>query len=78
MRNLTIEGNITVSKFSVIFKIMHLALSTKVSADIINEINKVENNVLFEVVKNPKIEQTILCKNYRREELKIETFCIKL
>ena len=42
MRNLTLEGKITIFKTLAISKIIHLSLVTNVSMEIINELKKIQ------------------------------------
>ena len=42
MRNLTLEGKITIFKTLAISKIIHLSLVTNVPTQIINELNKIQ------------------------------------
>ena len=63
MRNLTIEGKITVFKSLAISKIVHLALVTSVPAKTIDLLNKILKYFLWGN-KNPKIKHDTLCNNY--------------
>ena len=54
MRNLTLEGKITIFKTLAISKIIHLSLVTNVPTQIINELNKIQKN-LFEMETTQKL-----------------------
>ena len=47
MRNLTVEGEITIFKTLLISKIMYLFLVTNVPSEIINELNKIQKEFIW-------------------------------
>ena len=69
MRNLTLEGKVTVFKALVISKIVHLALITNILTSTIKELNKIQKEFIRKN-KNPKIKHTTLCNNYGKGGLK--------
>ena len=70
MRNLTLEGKVTVFKASAIYKIVNLALITDIPTSTMKELNKIQEEFIWKN-KNPKIKHTTLCKNYDNGGLKI-------
>ena len=69
MRNLTLEGKVTVFKALAISKIVHLALITNIPTSTMKELNKIQNEFIWKN-KNPKIKHTTLCNNYDNSGLK--------
>jgi len=69
LRNLTLEGKINVFKSLAFSKIIHLALVTSISSDIIEHLNKIQKNFLWKN-KTPKIKHETLRKNYEQGGLK--------
>ena len=57
MRNLTLEGKVTVFKAIVISKIVHLALITNILTSTMKELNKIQKEFIWKN-KNPKIKHT--------------------
>ena len=57
MRNLTIEGKVLVFKSIVISKIAHLSLITMVPQAIINQLNNIQKQFIWNG-KNPKIKHS--------------------
>ena len=69
MRNLTLEGKVTVFKALAISKIVHLALITNIPTSAMRELNKIQKEFIWKN-KNLKIEYTTLCNNYVNGGLK--------
>ena len=69
MRNLTLEGKITIFKTLAISKIIHLSLVTNVPTQIINELNKIQKEFIWNG-SNPKIKHSTLCNKYENGGLK--------
>ena len=69
MRNLTLEGKVTVFKALAISKIVHLTLITNITSSTIKELNKIQKEFIWKN-KNPKIKHTALCNNYDNGSLK--------
>ena len=69
MRNLTIGGKILVFKSSAISKIVHLSLITIVPHAIINQLNNIQKNFIWNR-KNPKIKYSSLANCYKNGCLK--------
>ena len=69
MRNLTLEGKVTVFKASAIYKIVNLALITDIPTSTMKELNKIQEEFIWKN-KNPKIKHTTLCNNYDNGGLK--------
>ena len=63
MRNLTLEGRITVFKALAMSKIVHLALITNIPTSTKKGLNKLQKEFIWKN-KNPKIKPTALCNNY--------------
>ena len=55
MRNLTIEWKVLVFKYFAIFKIVHLSLITTVPHAIINQLNEIKKNFMWNG-RTPKIK----------------------
>ena len=47
MRNLTVQGNITIFKTLAISKIIHLSQVTNVQTEIINELNQIQKEFII-------------------------------
>ena len=69
MRNLTLEGNITIFKTLVISKITDLSLVTNVPTQIINERSKMQKEIIWNG-SNPKIKHSTLSNKYKNGALK--------
>ena len=69
MRNLNLEGKITIFKTLAISKIIHLSLVTNVPTQIINELNKIQKEFSWNG-SNPKIKHSTLCNKYENGGLK--------
>ena len=69
MRNLTLEGKITIFKPSAIYKIIHLSLVTNIPSEIINKLNKILKEFIWNE-NNPKIKYTALRNKYENGGLK--------
>ena len=69
MKNLTVEGKITIFKPSAIYKIMHLSLVTNIPSEIINELNKILKEFIWNE-NNTKIKNTTLRNKYENGGLK--------
>ena len=69
MQNLTLEGKVTVSKASAMFKAVDLALITNIPTSAMKELNKIQKEIIWKN-KNPKIKHTTLCNNYDNGGLK--------
>ena len=63
MRNLTVEGKITIFKTLAISKIIHLSLAINVPMEIINELNKMQKEFIWNG-NNAKIKPSTLCNKY--------------
>ena len=61
-RNLTLEGKIIVFKALVLFKIVHLCLASVVSTEIIEEIENIQKQFLWNL-SSPKIKRNTLCNS---------------
>ena len=77
MRNLTLEGKITIFKTLAISKIIHLSLVTNVPTQIIKELNKIQKEFIWNG-SNPKIKHSTLCNKYENGGLKMWIFYLKL
>ena len=69
MRNLTLQGKITIFKTLAISKIVDLALVLPVRSSVIKELNKIQQNFIWSV-KNSKIKHGTLCNDYENGGLK--------
>ena len=69
MRNLTLQGKITIFKTLAISKIVHLALVLSVPSSVIKELNKIQQNFIWSG-KNSKIKHGTLCNDYENGGLK--------
>ena len=69
MRNLTLEGKITIFKTLAISKILHLSLVTNVPTQTTNELNKIQKEFIWNGSK-PKIKHSTLCNKYENGGLK--------
>ena len=69
MRNLTLQGKITIFKTLAISKIVHLALVLPVPSSVIKELNKIQQNFIWSG-KNSKIKHGTLCNDYENGGLK--------
>ena len=77
MRNLTIEGKVLVFKSFAISKIVHLSLITMVPQAIINQLNNIKKNFIWNG-KNPKIKHSTLSNSYEDGGLKDVDYLQKL
>ena len=68
-RNLTLEGKITIFKTLVISKIVFLLHVMTISTEIINSIEKMQKEFLWNG-KRPKIKDQNICSNYEMGGLK--------
>ena len=69
MRQLTLEGRITVFKSSAISKVIHLLLITKLRNNTVDLTYKIQKNFLWQG-KKAKIKPSTLCNGYKNEGLK--------
>ena len=69
MRDLSIEGKIVVFKSLTISKIIHLALITTITIPIINQLEKIQKDFIWNG-KPPKIRHKTLCNTYENGGLK--------
>ena len=69
MQNLTVKGKITIFKTLAISEIIHLSLVTNVPTEIINELNKIQKEFIWNG-NNPKIKHSTLCNKYENGGLK--------
>ena len=69
VRNLTLEGKITVVETLAISKIIHLSLVINFPTQIINELNKKQKELISNG-RNPKIKHSTLCNKYENGGLK--------
>ena len=69
IRNLTMEGKITISKTLAISKIVNLSLVSNVPTEIINKLNKIQKEFICNG-NNPKIKHSILHNKYENGGLK--------
>ena len=77
MRNLALEGKITIFKTLAISKIIHLSLVTNIPTQIINELNKRQKEFIWNE-KSPKIKHSTLCNKYESGDLKNLNFLSKV
>ena len=63
MRNLTLEGKIIVFKTLALSKIVHLCLTSVVPKQIIEEIENIQKNFLWNR-STPKIKHSTLCNSF--------------
>ena len=69
MRQLTLEGRITVFKSLAIFKVIHLLLTTKLHNNTIDHMYKIQKNFIWQG-KKAKIKHSTLCNGYENGGLK--------
>ena len=69
MRQLTLEGRITVFKSLAIFKVIHLLLVTKLHNNTIDLVYKIQKNFIWQD-KKEKIKHSTLCNGYEKGGLK--------
>ena len=69
MRQLTLEGRITVFKSRAISKVVHLLLITKLHSNTIDLMNKIQRNFICQG-KKAKIKHSTLCNGYENGGLK--------
>ena len=70
MRNLTIEGKVLVLKSLSVSKILHLSLITTVPHAIINQLNNIKKNFIWNGKNPPKIKHSTLSNSYEDAGLK--------
>ena len=68
-RNLTVQGKITIFKTLAISKAIHLALVTNVPYFIVDQLNKIQKDFIWNR-KHPKIRHSTLCNTYENGGLK--------
>ena len=66
---MTLEGKNTIFKTLAKSKIIHLSLVTNVPTQIINELNKIQKEFIWNE-SNPKIKHSTLCNRYENGGLK--------
>ena len=69
MRELTIEGKISIFKTLAISKIVHLALVKDVPSKTIAQLEKIQKQFIWKN-GNPKLKHTTFCNEYEQGELK--------
>ena len=69
MRNLTLEGKITIFKTLAISKIIQLSLVTNVPTQFIKKLNNIQKEFIWNG-SNPKIKHATLCNKYENGGLK--------
>ena len=69
IRNLTVQGKITIFKTLAISKVIHLALVTNVPQAIIDQLNKIQKDFIWNR-KHPKIRHSTLCNTHENGGLK--------
>ena len=69
MRNLTVYGKITIFKTFPISKVIHLASVTNVPQVIIDQLNKIQKDFIWNR-KHPKIRHPTLCNTHENGGLK--------
>ena len=69
IRNLTVQGKITIFKTLAISKVIHLALITNVPQVIIDQLNKIQKDFIWNR-KHPKIKHSSLCNTHENGGLK--------
>ena len=69
IRNLTVQGKITIFKTLAISKVIHLALVTNVPQVIIDQLNKIQKDFIWNR-KYPKIKHSTLCNTHENGGLK--------
>ena len=80
MRNLTIEGEVLVFKSLAVSKIIHLSLITTLPHAIINQLNNIKGNFIWNG-KNPKIKHSTLsnsCEDGGLKDVDVFTKVISL
>ena len=69
IRNLTIQGKISIFKTLAISKVTHLTLVTNIPQVIIDQLNKIQKHFIWNQ-KLPKIRHSILCNTHENGSLK--------
>ena len=69
MRQLTLEGRITVFKSLAASKVMHLLLLTKLHNNAIDLLHKIQKNFIWQE-KKAKIKHSTLCNGYEMDGVK--------
>ena len=65
MRQLTLEGRITVFKSLALSKVIHLLLITKLHINTIDLLYKIQKNFIWQG-KKTKIKHSTLCNGYQK------------
>ena len=73
MRNLTLEGKVTVFKALAISKIVHLALITNIPTSTMKVLNKTQKEFIWKN-KSPNLKHTTLCNIYDNDGLELSIF----
>ena len=69
IRNLTVQGKITIFKTLTISKVIHLALVTNIPQVIIDQLNKIQKDFIWNR-KHPKIRHSTLCNTHENDGFK--------
>ena len=69
IRNLTVQGKIAIFKTLAISKVIHLALVTNVPQAIIDQLNKIQKDFIWNL-KHPKIRHSTLYNTHENGDLK--------
>ena len=69
MRQLSLEGRITVFKSLAVSKIIHLAMTTSIHKSTITQLENIQRDFIWQG-KKPKIKHDTLCQNYENGGLK--------
>ena len=73
MRNLTLEGKVTVFKELAISKIFHVTLITNIPTSPMKVLNKTQKEFIWKII-NSKLKHSTLCNNCDNDGLKISIF----
>ena len=73
MRNLKLEGKVTVFKALAISKIVHLALITNIPTSTMKVLNKTQKEFIWKN-KSPNLKHTTLCNIYDNDGLELSIF----
>ena len=77
MRQLTLEGRITVFKSLAVSKVIHLLLITKLHNNTIDLLHKIQKNFIWQG-KKAKIKHSTLCNGYEKGGIKNVDFRNKI
>ena len=77
LRNLTVQGKITIFKTLALSKIIHMALVKVIPTSTIDLLNKIQKQFIWNNLK-PKIKQSTLCNNYQDGALKNVNINVKI